>query len=188
MRRILVVEDDRLVSETILCVLEEHYRVTLASSVSDAAARLREGVFDLVLLDCILPGGTVADLIEQAELLGATVVLTSGNPEQIQAHANGRRPFLAKPFSLSRLLEVVTEVGSPDSAPLPDPPGLPESPGQIGLSLAPQPVLLGSSAPAGGLTAVLSAAMCAAALQIAATTLFAAIYAPAAAGSALSPD
>ena len=40
MQRILVVEDDPLVSETILCVLEEHYQVTLASSAS-AALRFR---------------------------------------------------------------------------------------------------------------------------------------------------
>ncbi len=189
MRRILVVEDDPLVSETILCVLEEHYRVTLASSVCEATAFLQRGEVDLVLLDCILPGGGAADVIEQAERLGAAVVLTSGDPEQIQAQGGGTRPFLAKPFSMNRLLEVLAAVRVPDSAKLPPPGCLPEMPTHLGPTMPPQSVALRStSQAAGSWPAMLANTAGAVLIQFAAMTLLALTRVPAAAGSAPHPD
>jgi CheY-like chemotaxis protein len=185
MRRILVVEDDPLVGETILCVLEEQYRVTLASSVCGAAACLRDGEFDIVLLDCILPGGGVADLIAQAERLGVSVVLTSGDPEQIEAQGSGKWPFLAKPFSMNRLLDLLATIPSAESAPLPHPSCLPEINQHIESIQVPRPIVL-RSAPLGWRSwpAVLTRTACAVALHVAAMTLFALTRAPAAAGSA----
>ncbi len=188
MQRILVVEDDPLVSETILCVLEEGYRATLASCARDAAALLRDGEFDLVLLDCILPGGGVADLIAHAERLGVSVVLTSGDPAQIEAQGGGNRPFLAKPFSLNRLLDVLAAVRTPKSAPLPHPVCLPEVTTHVGPMMAPR-TLPRSAPPAWrSLPTALTRAAWAIALHFAATTLFTPTRAPVAAGSAPPPD
>jgi CheY-like chemotaxis protein len=188
MQRILVVEDDPLVSETILYVLEEHYRVTLASSAYAAASRLRDETFDLVLLDCILPGGGVSDLIAQAERRGSVVVLTSGDPGQIEAQGCGRRPFLAKPFSLNRLLEVLATARAEQIAPLPPPGCLPQVPGHGGPTTAPRPTVARSVPSAWcAWPKVLDGAAWAAALHAAATA-FALNPVPASATAAPRPD
>ncbi len=180
MQRILVVEDDPLVSETILCILEEHYQVTLASSAHCAAACLRDEAFDVVLLDCILPGGGVADLIAQAECGGATVVLTSGDPEQIEAQGGGRRLFLAKPFSLNRLLEVVAAVSAERVSSRPHPAPLPQLPTHTGPTVVPLPTASGSSsAREKAWPAVLTGTAWAAAIHVTAATLRALTCAPA---------
>ncbi|MBV9777784.1 MAG: response regulator [Acetobacteraceae bacterium] len=188
MQRILVVEDDPLVSETILCVLEEHYQVTLASSASAAASRLRDEAFDLVLLDCILPGGGVADLVAHAERRGAVVVLTSGDPGQIEAQGGGRRPFLAKPFSLNRLLDVLATARAERFASLPAPGCLPQVPTHGGPAMPPSPAARSVPLARRAWPAVLNSTAWAAALHFAAATLFALTRAPAAAAAAPRPD
>jgi DNA-binding response OmpR family regulator len=189
MQRILVVEDDPLVSETILCVLEEHYQVTLASSARAAASCLRDEAFDLVLLDCILPGGGVADLIAQAERRGAAVVLTSGDPGQIEAQGGGSRPFLAKPFSLNRLLDVLATARAEQAASLPPPDCVPQVPTHDQPTMALRPPVARSVPPAWrALPTILTGTAWAAALHVAAATLFALTRAPAAATAAPRPD
>ncbi len=103
---ILVVEDDPLVSELLLAALEEDYEVTGAETAALGNERLRAGGVDLLLLDCTLPGGLGDDLIPEADRTGVPVVLMSGNPELARGIPGNRR-FVAKPFALSALLEVV---------------------------------------------------------------------------------
>ena len=103
--RILVVEDQPLVAETIASALSDEYDVVCGASASDALEALERGTSDLVLLDCLLPGGRAADVIALADRLGVPVVLMSGDIERIDALQDGTRPFLAKPFSMDALLE-----------------------------------------------------------------------------------
>ncbi|HJS85861.1 MAG TPA: response regulator [Acetobacteraceae bacterium] len=191
MQRILVVEDDPLVSETILCVLEEHYQVTLASSVCGAASCLREEPFDIVLLDCILPGGKVADLIAQAERHGASVVLTSGDPEQIEALGGGRLPFLAKPFSLNRLLDLLAATSTQRAASLasPGPDALPQIPAQCGALATSGPSVASFPIPARrSRPGLLAGTAWTVVLHAAAATLLTLTPAPAAAAAVPHPD
>lgn len=105
--RILLVEDEVLVAEIVAAVLGEEHDVACVGSAADAASHLRRGETDLVLLDCLLPGGGVDDVIGAAEAAGTPVVLMSGDTEQADELRVGARPFLAKPFALDALLETV---------------------------------------------------------------------------------
>ncbi len=125
--RILLIEDDPLVSEVIAAVLEDRYVVTRAPCASSAQALLREGFFDAVLLDCLLPGGGAARVMVEAEGLGVPVVLTSGHMDQMELRSGGARPFLAKPFSVDELLAILERTQAVSRALLPLPPaGSPE--------------------------------------------------------------
>jgi DNA-binding response OmpR family regulator len=112
-RRILVVEDDALVCETIAAMLEDDYQAVMAGTV-DSALALLGGVTgpesrdkpDLILLDCLLPGGGLSHVLRAADLHSIPVVLTSGDPERA-AWLDAGRPFLAKPFSQAKLLQVL---------------------------------------------------------------------------------
>jgi DNA-binding NtrC family response regulator len=108
-RRLLLVEDDQMVRETIILMLEDEYEILHAVSVGTALAQVQaadEPGVDLMLLDCLLPGGSVADLLAVADQRSIPVVLISGDPNQAMA-VDPARPFLPKPFSQGVLLAVL---------------------------------------------------------------------------------
>ena len=108
--RILVVEDDPLVSEVIAVALDDTYPTTVVESAAEAVALLRDGQYRLMLLDCTLPGGVDVNLIPQADQAGTAVVLMSGDPARMAKLTEQPRPFVLKPFTLSGLLETVETV------------------------------------------------------------------------------
>jgi DNA-binding response OmpR family regulator len=108
-RRILVVEDQELVAETIATALEDDYTVICAGSAAEASPLLEQRAIDLILLDCLLPGGCTAETIALADRTGVPVVLMSGDLARAEALREGARPFLGKPFTVDTLLAVVRE-------------------------------------------------------------------------------
>jgi DNA-binding NtrC family response regulator len=108
-RRLLLVEDDRMVRETMIMMLEDEYEVLDAASVSTALAQLDAAgglAIDVMVLDCLLPSGRVGDVLAAADRRTIPVVLVSGDPNQ--AHrVDPTRPFLPKPFSRGVLLAVL---------------------------------------------------------------------------------
>jgi DNA-binding NtrC family response regulator len=108
--KILVVEDDALVSEVIAAALDDTYRTTIVESATEAMEILRRGGIRLMLLDCTLPGGVDADLIPEADRLGAAVILMSGDPGRMEKLTDQPRPFVLKPFTLMGLLDTVETV------------------------------------------------------------------------------
>jgi len=110
-RRLLLVEDDPLVGETIVAMLEDDYDIVLAPTAADAQAYLAGSEPPaVILLDCLLPDGGSAGLLAEADRLGISVVLTSGDPRE-SGRLGTHRPFLPKPFHQSALLKVLDGVG-----------------------------------------------------------------------------
>jgi len=108
-RRLLLVEDDRMVRETIMLMLEDDYEIVLADSVGAAMSHLRapgHPRIDVMLLDCLLPDGSLADVLAQADQRSIPVVLISGDPRQGQIVGVARR-FLPKPFTQATLLKAL---------------------------------------------------------------------------------
>jgi DNA-binding NtrC family response regulator len=104
-RRILIVEDDAMVSEIIGVMLEDAFDTIVAGSVPEALTHLASAPA-LILLDCLLPGGGLLPLLREADRLDIPVVLISGDPTQA-ALVDPSRPFLPKPFSQAKLLQVI---------------------------------------------------------------------------------
>jgi DNA-binding response OmpR family regulator len=114
--QILVVEDDKLVSEVIEAALDVDYRITVVETAGAAVELLRKGGIRLMLLDCTLPGGLDADLLPEADRRGTLVIMMSGDPGRMDALAAQGRPFVLKPFTLGELVTAVQRVLSPDAA------------------------------------------------------------------------
>ena len=108
--RILVVEDDPLVSEVITAALDDTYRITVVDNASAAVDLLQDREFRLMLLDCTLPGGVDINLIPEADKAGTAVVLMSGDPGRMAKLTEQPLPFVLKPFSLSGLIDTVEAV------------------------------------------------------------------------------
>ena len=110
---ILVIDDEVGMREGCRRVLEpEGFRVITAEHGVEGLRKLRDGRFDLVLLDVMMPGMGGLEVLDQIHehdpdivcvmITGfATVDLAS------QAMKQGARDFLPKPFSSDELLEVV---------------------------------------------------------------------------------
>jgi DNA-binding NtrC family response regulator len=112
--KVLVVEDDHLVSEVIAAALDDIYAVVLVETAGQALEVLREGGIRLMLLDCTLPGGIDVNLIPEADRAGAALILMSGDPGRIEKLVDHPRPFILKPFTLSGLIDKVEAVlGAP---------------------------------------------------------------------------
>jgi DNA-binding response OmpR family regulator len=109
-QRILVVEDDPLVSEVIAAALDDLYPTTVVETSDEAIALIGGGEFRLMLLDCTLPGGVGASLIPEADRVGTAVVLMSGDPGRMAKLTEQPRPFVLKPFTLVGLLDAVKAV------------------------------------------------------------------------------
>jgi len=108
--RILVVEDDLLVSEVIVAALDDDFETALVETSAAAAERLSGGNFDLMLLDCTLPDGIGEELLPGADALGVPVLLMSGDPSRVERLAAQARPFVLKPFTLTELVDAVEEM------------------------------------------------------------------------------
>ena len=114
--RILVVEDQDLIAGLITDALSDAYEVSRAASVADALELLMAGDIALVLLDYVLPGGTMWQVVLEADRLSVPVVLMTGDPSKVADVSGGPRPYLLKPFSIAELIEVIDrEVGAAQS-------------------------------------------------------------------------
>jgi DNA-binding response OmpR family regulator len=109
-KRILVVEDDPLVSEVVLDALDGIYATSRAENSADAMMALRAGGIDAILLDCTLPGGLDPHLVPMADDSGVPVILMSGHPDMMDRVPGVPRPCIQKPFSLTVLLATIQSV------------------------------------------------------------------------------
>jgi CheY-like chemotaxis protein len=111
MSRILVVEDEDILAATLCEVLEdEGYEALTARNGEDALRLLSEKGPDLVLLDVMMPrmdgiGFLTAKSLDANVQHVPVVVMTSVSRSALQGH--GVAGFLAKPFKLDTLLQVI---------------------------------------------------------------------------------
>lgn len=108
MATILVVEDESDVAAVVATALRgAGHRVLIAGGYAEARRQLVRGAVDAMVADMVLPDGSGADLAHTADGAGVAVVLMTGHPEQLATLAAQGRPFLAKPFRMSRLVTLV---------------------------------------------------------------------------------
>jgi two-component system, OmpR family, copper resistance phosphate regulon response regulator CusR len=108
--RILVVEDERKLARVIASALEgEHYDVVVASDGEDGFFRASAEVFDLVLLDLMLPGRgglEILQLLRKRRIDTPVLILTArdGVDDRVLGLDQGADDYLVKPFALAELL------------------------------------------------------------------------------------
>jgi DNA-binding response OmpR family regulator len=115
--RILVVEDDAMVRETLGMVLESlEYQVDLAETLEEALAFLRRSWPDALLLDLCLgsmPGERVhSEIFRAFGKAPPTLVLSASHQLERRAKSLVGAHFLAKPYSLEDLTRSIEAVVS----------------------------------------------------------------------------
>ncbi|MCL5743063.1 MAG: sigma-54 dependent transcriptional regulator [Acidobacteria bacterium] len=113
MQRLLVVEDDPAVRTTIVMFLEmEGYAIDAVSSTREALERLQQNSYPIVISDIYIDDRTGLDVLEAARRTDpscAVILMTArGTMETVMAATRGGAfDYVAKPFDLDRMLEVV---------------------------------------------------------------------------------
>jgi DNA-binding NtrC family response regulator len=107
-KHVLVVDDDPAILEVVERALAAaNFRVSKARRVSVARDVLARHTIDLVITDARIPGETGLRLAETAQELGIAWIVMSGDPEWAAEHGMDPEQYLAKPFDLRRLLQLV---------------------------------------------------------------------------------
>ena len=118
MKNILLVEDDRTLSETLTRHLAQNgYHTTSAYTRKEAVTKIRNTPFDLVLLDVTLPDGSgfaVCETIRQSRADTRIIFLTVKDMESdiLKGYSMGADDYVTKPFSLPVLLKKIAAVTS----------------------------------------------------------------------------
>jgi two-component system, OmpR family, copper resistance phosphate regulon response regulator CusR len=108
--RILIVEDERKLAQVLSSALEaEHYEVIVSRTGEDGFFRANAEVFDLVLLDLMLPGRNGLEILQtlrQRHIETPVLILTArdGVDDRVLGLDLGADDYLVKPFALPELL------------------------------------------------------------------------------------
>jgi two-component system copper resistance phosphate regulon response regulator CusR len=113
-RRVLVVDDDASVRESLAKVLrEENYEVMVAADGQEAVERFEDYRIDLVLLDLGLPIKTGWDAFERltSENPLVPIIIITGQANQYRlAVAAGVGALMEKPLDVPQLLQTMKEL------------------------------------------------------------------------------
>jgi two-component system phosphate regulon response regulator OmpR len=106
---LLVIDDDQRLRELLRRYLAgEGFRVTLAADAEEARSKMDSMVFDLLVLDIMLPGASGLEMTQSLrESDGVPILLLSakGEPDdRIAGLAAGADDYLAKPFEPRELV------------------------------------------------------------------------------------
>lgn len=108
--RVLVVEDERKLAEVVAAALRaEHYDVVVASTGEDGFFRANAEVFDLLVLDVMLPGRSGLEILRtlrERHIETPVLILTArdGVDDRVLGLDLGADDYLVKPFALPELL------------------------------------------------------------------------------------
>jgi two-component system response regulator AtoC len=106
---ILIVDDDEVMCHTLSDVLKKmFYEVTSVQKGEDALHHLREGIFDLILLDIILPDMNGLDVLEKIREIDSdpfVIMMTAYADVQsaVTAMKAGAYDYINKPFEIEEL-------------------------------------------------------------------------------------
>ena len=116
--RVLLIEDEALISDRIESVLDSTCSVTTIAEGDAAIERLHNGNYDCILLDLMLPRLSGFDvlrhlMIRRPEMLKSTVIMTAATDESLQfIDPNAVGAVLRKPFAIAELPEIVERVAA----------------------------------------------------------------------------
>jgi len=108
--RILIVEDERKLAQVLSSALEaQQYEVDAASTGDEGFRRANEELFDLVVLDLMLPGRSGLEILQtlrQRRIETPVLILTArdGVGDRVLGLDLGADDYLVKPFALPELL------------------------------------------------------------------------------------
>jgi len=110
---VLVVDDEPGMRDTLMAILERHgYRVSSASDGATAVAAVREGAFDVVVMDVRMPGRDGVSVLEEMGGPPPQVILMTAYAQEERLRAAIKANAFAivhKPFDTRRMLSLIAD-------------------------------------------------------------------------------
>ena len=111
--KILIVEDEKLLADSIRLLLEKHgFEADAVYDGDTGDMYVRQGIYDLLILDVMLPGKNGCDLARQVrkDHLGVPILMLTAKSEledRITGLDSGADYYLTKPFDTRELLACI---------------------------------------------------------------------------------
>ena len=107
--KILVVEDNKKLLQTIEKELARHFEVECCEDGEEALYLIKQGIYDLVVLDLMLPGLDGIDILKNVRkdhIDTPIIILTAKESldEKVEAFSIGANDYLTKPFYMEELV------------------------------------------------------------------------------------
>lgn len=125
-KRILIVDDDQTVVQTLATILLRHgYYVDTETNGNEALRKATEGDFDLAIVDILIPersGFQICERIRSRDRLRGRhtpiVIISAKDTADYRLQAKVRRvdEYLSKPFRIGRLREAIQRLVGPAKA------------------------------------------------------------------------
>lgn len=123
--RILIVEDELVTRDMLASLLGKEYSVTAVGDATTAVVRLKDGAFDLLVLDLNLPDGDGLALARQlGPRPGPAVIMVTARSDDVDRIIGlelGADDYITKPFNprelMARIKAVLRRVQSPPAVP-----------------------------------------------------------------------
>lgn len=112
-KTVMVVDDEQDIRETVQAVLENNgYKVILAVNGDDCLEKLKKTTPDLVLLDIMMPGTPVKEIVPKikTKIAYLSVVRTSEAEKEELIKSKNIVDFIQKPFDINDLLRRVKRI------------------------------------------------------------------------------
>ena len=115
--RILIIEDDKETGRLIQSSLEgQGHQVVLATDGREGLKQAMVGMFDVVIVDRMLPGLDglhIVQSLRKADITSGILFLTAvgGIEDRIEGFESGADDYLVKPFALGELIARITALG-----------------------------------------------------------------------------
>ncbi|MBV4418007.1 response regulator [Clostridium tyrobutyricum] len=115
--RILLIEDENMLSDALVYILKKNnYSVDAAYDGIKGQEMAETGIYDLIILDRMLPGKEGLDVLRDLRKSGSeipVIILTAMDSieSRVEGLDNGADDYLVKPFSTEELLARVRALG-----------------------------------------------------------------------------
>jgi len=116
MIKVLVVDDDEVISQNLKRLLEKSgYLADTAYTGEEALRKIRENNFDLALIDLLLPDMDGLKLLLEVKRISpitAIIIITAFGtiPNAVEAIKRGAADYITKPFRMNELLSMIKKV------------------------------------------------------------------------------
>lgn len=106
--RILLIEDEKILSDTIKDILKNEYEVDQAFDGEEGELYAEQDIYDVIILDLMLPiknGYEVLSNIRKNKILTPVIILTAKDTlnDKLQGFREGADDYLTKPFEKEEL-------------------------------------------------------------------------------------
>ena len=107
--RILIIEDDKILSRTIQQCIQEKFDVDKAYDGEEGVLYAKQGIYDAIILDLMLPrmnGYEVLAELRKSKIYTPILILTAKDTleDKLNGFRNGADDYLTKPFNIEELL------------------------------------------------------------------------------------